>query len=124
MTIKKKAGRGGRREGAGRKSKWLPGTELKTMRLPACLEKELFEYAQKRIAELNQQSPTKTKASSSTIGKSTVTNVNPPSNQKTIVVELSLRVENNSKFVRRRKKVRDKIEDVTVHSPSKKASEN
>ena len=110
MTIKKKAGRGGKRKGAGRKSKWPPGTELKTMRLPAGLEKELFEYAQKRIAELNQQSPTKTKASSSTISKSTVTNINPPSLQKTIVVELSLRVENNSKFVRRKKKVRDNIE--------------
>ena len=108
MTIKKKAGRGGKRKGAGRKPKWPTGTELKTMRLPACLEKEIFEYAQKRIAELNQPSPTK--ANSSTISKSTVTNVNPPSHQKTIVVELSLRVENNSKFVRRKKKVRNNIE--------------
>ena len=52
MTIKKKAGRGGKREGAGRKPKWPTGTELKTMRLPACLEKEIFQYAQKRIGEL------------------------------------------------------------------------
>ena len=109
MTIKKKAGRGGKRKGAGRKSKWPTGTELKTMRLPACLEKEIFEYAQKRIVELNQQSSTQTKANSSTISKSIVPK-NPPSNKKTIVVELSLRIENNSKFVRRRKKVRNNIE--------------
>lgn len=60
MTTQKKTGRGGKRKGAGRKPKWLPGTELKTMRLPACLEKELFEYAQKRITELNHQSPSTT----------------------------------------------------------------
>ena len=100
MTVEKKVGRGGKRKGAGRKSKWLPGTELKTMRLPACLEKELFDYAQRRIAELNYQ-PTV---------KPTITKANPPSNKKTIVVELSLRVENNSKFVRRKKKVRNNIE--------------
>lgn len=110
MANKRKAGRGGKRKGAGRKSKWLPGTELKTMRLPACLEKELFDYAQKRIAELNWRASTPTKTNSSTIEKSSVTNVNPPSNRKTIVVELSLMVENNSKFVRRRKKVRENIE--------------
>ncbi|MCC0179091.1 hypothetical protein I4641_19160 [Waterburya agarophytonicola K14] len=112
MTIEKKAGRGGKRKGAGRKSKWLPGTELKTMRLPACLEKELFDYAQRRIAELDYQPPAKAQNFSPTIAKSTVPKINPtpPSNKKTIVVELSLRVENNSKFVRRKKKVRNNIE--------------
>ena len=70
MTIKKKAGRGGKRKGAGRKPKWPTGTELKTMRLPACLEKEIFQYAQKRIGELNQQSSTQTKANSSTMALS------------------------------------------------------
>ncbi|MGL5074929.1 MAG: hypothetical protein ACRDBG_03705 [Waterburya sp.] len=63
MTTQKKAGRGGRRKGAGRKPKWLPGTELKTMRLPACLEKELFEYAHKRIAQINHQSSKETNRS-------------------------------------------------------------
>ena len=98
--VEKRGSRGGKRKGAGRKSKWLPGTELKTMRLPACLEKELFNYAQRRITELNYQPNL----------KPTTAKANPSSNKKTIVVELSLRVENNSKFVRRKKKVRNNIE--------------
>lgn len=121
MTTKKKTGRGGKRKGAGRKPKWLPGTELKTMRLPACLEKELFEYAQKRIAEINHQSPSKadtpqfkplkdSDALSSTIKKSAVRQVNNKTNQKTIKLELWLRVENNNKFIRRKKRVREQIE--------------
>lgn len=77
MAVEKKAGRGGKRKGAGRKSKWLPGTELKTMRLPACLEKELFDYAQRRIAELDYQPPAKAQNFSPTITKSTVPKINP-----------------------------------------------
>ena len=121
MTTKKKTGRGGKRKGAGRKPKWLPGTELKTMRLPSCLEKELFEYAQKRIAQINHQSsskvdtpqlqhPTDTNALPSTINKSAVTEVNNKTDQKTIKLELWLRVENNNKFIRRKKRVREQIE--------------
>ena len=87
MTVEKKVGRGGKRKGAGRKSKWLPGTELRTMRLPACLEKELFNYAQRRITELNHQSPNQTQNSSPVIAKPTVPKINPtsPSNKKTIL---------------------------------------
>lgn len=134
MITKKKAGRGGRRKGAGRKSKWPPETELKTMRLPACLEQEIFKFAQDRIAEIFHQSSTQTDVTqlkqpkefgsfSSTNGKSALTQVNAKSIKKTIV-ELSLRVENNSKFIRRKKKVREQIEywclsEYNYHKPFK-----
>lgn len=74
------------------------------MRLPACLEQEIFNYAHKRLAELDSQFQMKPREGSSDIKQSIVANVKPLSNQKTTVVELSLRVENNSKFVRRKKR--------------------
>ena len=110
MTTKKNPGRGGRRKGAGRKSKWLPGTELKTMRLPASLEKEIFEFALDRMAQINNQSSIETEPSPSTISQPAVAQVNTKSNQKTIKLELWLRVENNNKFIRRKKRVREHIE--------------
>ena len=110
MTTKKNHGRGGIRKGAGRKSKWPAGTELKTMRLPACLEKEIFEFAQVKIAQINNQSSTKTDGSSPISSQSVLAQINTKSNQKTIKVELWLRVENNNKFIRRKKKVREQIE--------------
>ena len=104
--------------------KWPPETELKSMRLPASLEKEIFEFAHKRMAEINNQSSTETEPSPSTISQSAVAQVNPKSNQKTIKLELWLRVENNNKFIRRKKRVREKIEywclsQYNYHQPSK-----
>jgi hypothetical protein len=79
------------------------------MRLPACLEQEIFEFAQKRMAQINNQSSTEVDTSPSTIHPSALAQVE-TTKQKTIKLELWLRVENNNKFIRRKKKVRERIE--------------
>ena len=53
-VVSRRQKQAGRRNGAGRKSKWPNGTPIKTMHLPAVLEEELRQYARQRMAEIKQ----------------------------------------------------------------------